>query len=106
MPCDTVSRSTIDMAKANPDILERALKQMGFNVTKTQTGLQFSKFGVSGTFAKDKLNITARQGHELETNEVKRAYSVELVKTATSRFGWTMKQQKDQPNKFTVQRRY
>lgn len=102
MPCYTQQKSVVQFgAQTDVNLLKLALERMGFSVRATQRGLSFSSFTRSGTFENGTLSISSRE--QEDTNAFKRAYSAEVVRAASKRFGWTVKQTEE--NKFQVTRR-
>jgi hypothetical protein len=77
----------------NRTLLALALKQMGFVVTQqANLDLTFTKgYGQSGTLSVSGT-MTLVNVNDEEARAIKRAYSVEVVKSAASRFGWNVKQ--------------
>lgn len=102
MPCYTKQTSTVEFGpQTDVKLLKKALEGMNFRVTETPTGLRFSGWSQDGTFENGKLTLNS-SGRE-DMNVYKRAYSAQVVKAASQRFGWTVKQTDE--NKFHVQRR-
>jgi arylamine N-acetyltransferase len=102
-----VQTSTINLSGADPELLKKALVALGFRLNDRQyaynvpTGAQFSadRFTDSTSVvleADGRVTVRAsRLGQERVetlTREVKRAYSTEVVKAASARFGWKVQQ--------------
>ena len=89
MPCDTIQTNTVDLPKMNAGLLGRAITAIG----GTRAG-SATRFRLRGY-------IYDAYGGELEStdpnvgkvaDELKRAYSGEVVKYTAKRNGWTLKQ--------------
>lgn len=104
MPCFTQQTSVVQFS-ANTDLalLKKALEGLGFTVREIQGGLSFNRasMGQSGTFVNGEMRVTSSMQEDM--NVFKRAYSAEVVKAASARFGWQVK--KTAANKFQVTRR-
>lgn len=116
MPCWTVAKSEVKLQGLNPEFLRAALTALGFSINTAEysqrRGYSFSadRFsdGVSVVIALDgtvSVNASERATDLTKLgNEVKRAYSVQVVQAASKRFGWSLKQTSE--NKYAVQRRF
>lgn len=110
MPCNTIQKSsvTLELKADNQAYLVAALQSLGFSVqvleNKTVTFYDRNR-NVTGTFQNGKLKVSGYSGaaEQYDINPIKRAYSGEVVKAATKRFGWKLTQ--TEANKFTVKRR-
>lgn len=69
------------------NLLAEALRALGYQVRETETGLYYSKYGSTGTYNKASGRLDTR-GAELDIDEVKRGYSVQVVNSQAKRFGW------------------
>ncbi len=106
MPCYTVEESGIKVtANTNPDLLKKALEELGYTVTKLGATLTFANYSKShrGFFRNGELTITNGSGEAVDQNEIRRAYSAQVVMSAAKRFGWQVKQ--TSPTQFQVSRR-
>jgi len=114
MPCWTKQSNTVDMDKVDRVLLVKALKALGYHINddaySRARGFEFSAdhFGWRGSVViKDgKVSVTsATAGVDLtgRVNELKRAYSGEVVQAACKRFGWTIAKQ--DANQFLARRR-
>jgi hypothetical protein len=124
MPCWSVQTSTINLSGADPELLKKALVTLGFRLNDSQysynvrTGAQFSadRFSDSTSVVMEANGtVTVRASTldagrvEVLTREVKRAYSAEVVKSASVRFGWTVQQTTNArtgQTEYKVQRRF
>lgn len=109
MPCWTVQKSTIELQNPNAKLLRQALESAGFACwVKNETGFSMERFhDRSSVTLRDGLVIIAIGGRKAKlaalTSEVKRAYSAQVVRAASQRFGWTLKQVG--ANRYQAQRR-
>lgn len=89
MPCDTVIRSSVEFLATTTDLslLAEALRAHGYQVTETDAGLYYQKYGSTGTYNKATGRLDTR-GTELDIDSVKRGYSVAVVNSQAKRFGW------------------
>lgn len=104
MPCYSRIQSTVEFGdKTDPKLLALALKGLGYTVTLVGKSISFAKYAsdapITGTYRNGTMTINGY----VDQNEMKRAYSAEVVKSAAQRFGWTVKQQS--PTQFQVNRR-
>lgn len=115
MPCDSIQRSSVnlELRADNKTFLKAALEDLKFYV-QYQPGHQgeaefitgFSAQGVTGRFqANGTLRIEGRTDNvsAFNINQIKRAYSVQVVKAQAKKFGWSLK--KTAEMKFAVQKR-
>lgn len=81
MPCNTVRATSVDLGKVNVDLLNAAIKALGWrNHAGGDVMLTSGKLTMLGG------NVEAR------TAELKRAYSAEVVKSQAKKFGWAIKE--------------
>lgn len=93
MPCDTVQQSQVEFLEKSTDIdlLKKALEKMGYTVVDRGLVLQFQKSGVSGTYEKKTGKISSTGYYEtVDTAELKREYSVQVVEKQAKKFGWSL----------------
>lgn len=96
MPCDTIQRSSVslELRADNEQLLVTALKNLGYAVQKIGETVCFTtREGHRGVFAKGKLNLSGYRVEQFNTNIIRRAYSVEIVKSQSKRFGWQLSQE-------------
>jgi len=114
MPCWTKQSNTVDMDKVDRVLLVKALKALGYHINddaySLKLGCEFSAdhFGWNGSvyIKNGKLFVGAsREGVDLtgRINELKRAYSGEVVQAACKRFGWNLTRKTD--DRFIATRR-
>jgi len=106
MPCDTIQTTTVDFGKADHALLAKALKELGWNVTAVAAdGIEANNArGESLEFSDGRFEISGN-GYStpvLDEKEVRRAYSRQVVNYAAQRFGWSLKQNPADKNKFTA----
>lgn len=94
LPCWTIQSSEVsfDLEHTDINLLKLALEGLGYNVIQNKEGLLFNKPGITGTYnaTTGKINADVRSGLQLGVNEVKRAYSKEIVRFTAKKFGWSI----------------
>lgn len=123
MPCWTVQQSEVKLSGLNPEFLKAALLALGFRVNDAEYSARFDasitadrftdhtsvvvhndgRVTVNAASARDWGSLT-QPDLAAVTNEVKRAYAVQVVHAAAKKFGWNMKQTSE--TKFAVTRRF
>lgn len=90
MPCDQLRTTTLNMQAADLDLLAKALEAEGHRVTgRGQTHISFvTQDGYSASFQGGRISVDERAALAKDPNPVKRAYSREVIKKATSGAGW------------------
>lgn len=99
MPCDTISTVQVqsELKNVNLKLLGMALTAMGFTVNVKEGNLTF--YGIhkktgkthSGIYQNGKLTEQQRAYYPtLDINDVKKAYSTEVVKNMANSFGWKL----------------
>jgi hypothetical protein len=90
VPCDTIQRSQVEFLATSTDLhlLAEGLKALGFQVREGETGLNFAKYGTSGSFDKATGKLISSGFNELDTAAVKREYSTQVVTSQAKRHGW------------------
>lgn len=95
MPCYTVQQCSVELNKADMDLLEKALKKLGYQVWRSggQKGLSFSKDGVTGSYYNNKLNFSysSSSSKAPDTDAIKRAYADETIRAKAEEYaeqGW------------------
>lgn len=104
MPCYSRIQSTVEFGdNTDPKLLALALRALGYTVTEIGKNLSFAKYAsdapITGTYRGGTMTING----SVDQNEMKRAYSAEVVKSAAKRFGWQVKQ--SSPTQLQVTRR-
>lgn len=95
MPCDTIRTNSVDLAsigRIDADLLASALNQLGIRCTVGSTGTvkYISGSNVNWQPGQD-LNLY-RGASGISLDQVKQAYSAEVIKSTAKRYGWTLKQ--------------
>ena len=98
MPCDQIRVSTVNIGKLNPEPLIAALTTLGLTPIHSGNMIRFGR-GESYDIATGTMKIGVRYS----TNEIKQAYSAEVVKSQAKKFGWKLTE--DGPNQYTAIRR-
>ena len=91
MPCDSVVTTTCELLSTSTDVhlLAEGLRSLGYQVRETENGLQFTNGTVSGTYDKASGRLqSASRYDKLDTAQVKRAYSEQVVNSQAKKFGW------------------
>jgi hypothetical protein len=104
LPCWTVRETSVELDAADPEILRRGLEAAGFELSMYGTALLVMR---GGQIVAEIENgrVTVNRGDTGVVNDIKRAYSTEVVKTAAKRFGYTLTTNK-QTGKITAGRRF
>lgn len=104
MPCWTVRETSVELGAADPDVLRRGLEAAGFELSMYGSALLVMR---GGQIVAEIENgrATVNRGDTDVVNEIKRAYSAEVVKTAAKRFGYSLTTNK-QTGKITAGRRF
>ena len=111
MPCDSIITNTVEFAVAakNPELLGRAVTA----AFKTQmrkvldAGYQFTVDGYTITVVNGQARVrgASQQWLGQRMDRLKQAYSREAVKEAARRAGFSVRQQGDNVNLMTAERR-
>ncbi|MEN3329074.1 MAG: hypothetical protein V7638_3881 [Acidobacteriota bacterium] len=110
MPCYTERavdvKQTVAFKAENAEILVSGLVKEGFSANATKDGV----ISVSKDSRRAEINLTngtmvVRESDASIVNEIKRAYSFEVVKQSASRFGWKLTATND-ANVMTAKRRF
>ena len=104
MPCYEVNTMTLDFHALDRDVFDRAVKTLGWTIdqsgdyirqgmggkTFTHRGdfVRIDRFNMTIDFRNGTVSVPADQQHRV--NELKRSYSMEAIKTAAIRNGWSM----------------
>lgn len=107
MPCDQVRTTIVDIAKLDGALLQAALRSLGYEVSMQGEEILFKDLPTWRThrYANGKLYLSGVVETDRLTNRIKQAYSTEVVKATAKRFGWTLKQDAKNQNKFNAIRR-
>ena len=118
MPCWTVQESVVNLMRPNQEILARVLESLGYRLhVNDDYAERFGSSLVADRF-RDRVSVKVSHTGELTVCvaegsnadlhaigcELKRAYSAEIIRTASKRFGWNVTAQSE--TKFQVRRRF
>lgn len=91
MPCDTIQTYEVNLGKVSPKLMVQAIEAMGIQARLMADGHTIR-------FSRSTLNCETGVGQlqdNIGINQLKRAYSMEVVKTQAKRFGWNIKKQQN-----------
>lgn len=88
MPCDSIVINRIALNKMDPGLLDKTLKALGWKVTGEYRGVKSirTKDGINFQLHPDHIDV--REGYETVADQLKQAYSGEVVKDAAEKNGW------------------
>ena len=101
MPCYTVRTIKVAFEVADQDILLRGLKAAGFTISQGRNELIVTRGTAVAVIAKGQIKTVV----ESVIGEIKRAYATETVRTAATRYGWLLQQDRMNSRRFVAQRR-
>ena len=112
-PCDTIQRVQVseELKDINIDILESALKAMGFTTAKSKAGTTITFKGkeeetgnyFAGSYTNGKLTTIKNSfDPQLDINHVKVAYSNQVIQKSALAYGWKLS--KTGKNSYTAQK--
>lgn len=101
-PCDSITYNTLELKAADRELLIAALKELGFEVADHGRVLNASRGGLSVAIRDGQVRVQA--GYEQVVRDIRAGYSRQVVRSASRKFGWALKQ--TQQNKFVAQRRF
>ena len=106
MPCWTIKKTTVNVSAMNLTTLAEGLKAAGFDVRQETDSLVFARAWSYRyhRYANSEIIIEGTEAVEELTQEVKRAYSAQVVRQTAKQFGWNV-QVKPQTNQFVIHRR-
>jgi hypothetical protein len=87
MPCCSVSRVSVKLEKMEPELLMEALNER--NLAPWRQG-DWIYFGRNEQYNVKTGVMNAAQSRDI--NEIKRAYSVQIVKSQAEKYGWELEQ--------------
>jgi len=93
MPCDTISTNTVDLSslgKLSPELVLAALKALGHTNARIDAGSKRVSFG-RGEYI-DTATGQSQLARNMDANEIKRAYSAQVIQYQAKKNGWTLKQ--------------
>ncbi|HXJ58778.1 MAG TPA: hypothetical protein VNU68_19135 [Verrucomicrobiae bacterium] len=85
MPCHTRITMEVKLEKMNPELLMAALTGLKLGPVLQGNVIRFGR-GESYDIATGKAQL----GQRYTVNEIKQAYSVEVVKSQAKKFGWQL----------------
>lgn len=102
MPCDTIQTSQVDLSslgKISPDLLLAALNDLKLGAVRRSA--ERIEFGYGESFDITTGQMRLASNHDI--NEIKRAYSRQVVKSQAAKAGWLLKEIK--PGQFQAIKR-
>lgn len=111
MPCWTVQTSEVSLdAKTDINLLKVALTKLGFMISEYENGNLYLSHSerINGSFQNGKLSLnygSEQLAEKYSTSNIKVAYSEQVVRSQAKRFGFTVKQDAKNPNKFQLVKR-
>jgi hypothetical protein len=90
MPCWEVTLVSVELNASNPDLLEQALKALGYQYDRY--GQEFSVGGLEIGNGQVKYRDNARNIDKI--NAIKRQYAIESIKKSAKANGWSGNWQK------------
>jgi len=89
MPCFTITETEVFFSdKTDPKLIHAALAEMGLNPRISGSFIEFN----TGSYNTKTHSFTFRGASgEKHSEEIKQAYSAEVVKAQAKRFGWQIK---------------
>jgi hypothetical protein len=92
MPCDRIQTAKVTFGlKTNRNLLVKALEELGRNPALQGDWIQFRNGTYNCATSEFKLTVSAYDNQEEAMNQIKRAYSAQVVVSQAQRFGWTLK---------------
>ncbi len=92
MPCDTIRTTSVDLSsigKIDVELLARGLNALGLGATVQTDG---TIAGRNVSYSGGRLELSGYSAGRVTLDQVKQAYSAEVVKRTANRYGWTLKQ--------------
>jgi hypothetical protein len=102
MPCDYIYEVSVELGSIDKDIFKKALDSLNLNYQDSSNEMYIYFPYSTATFRNGKFIIPNRELYRV--NEIKQAYSTEVVKSSAKKYGWTIKSKNK--NKLQVSRRY
>ncbi len=101
IPCFTVNRISVEFKAEHFDMLDDAVRDLGFIPERGTNSVSFFANYGQVTVREGKITIDPRDKHLID--KLKQSYSKQAIKKAASRYGWALKEVK--PNQFVASRR-
>ena len=107
MPCDQIITCSVDIDAPNKGLLCRAIQSLGYEVNMMAAGevVFWHKDRPREVFRIKDGKARVPVGRESVIDEVKRAYSKEVLKEASAKFGFRLDAGK-KANTFTMSKRF
>jgi hypothetical protein len=93
MPCDTIQSSELELTNPNITLLMQALKELGLNprLDSSRNAIYFR----NGNWQDGTLTVTGNAySNTTSAEEIKVAYSRQIVGYAAKQFGWKLEESK------------
>ena len=110
MPCDTRTTVSVALNAADRELLFKAIAELGWRPVEIGGIIQCYVQGLGTVSIENGMAKISTYVYESAdraegiVNKIKKAYSVEVVKSQAKKFGWQLKQTNE--NKFKALRRY
>jgi len=101
IPCFTVNRISVEFKAEHFDMLDDAVRDLGFVPERGSDSVSF--FANYGRVTVRDGKVTADQRDKHLINKLRQSYSKQIIKTASRRYGWALKEVK--PNQFIASKR-
>lgn len=93
MPCYQVNLLSVKIEAADKELLEKAIKKLGFSYVRDKYNvftINVSDSGVYGTIIINNTTARIKPGLQKKLNEIKQAYSEQVIAAAAEEFSWTV----------------
>ena len=100
MPCDSIRNIAVQLERSDTATMMAALTALAFAPQQIGDTIEFGR----GEWINTKTG-QSRLGALRDVNEIRRAYSREIVKRQVKRFGWTLKQNPKDQNQMQIIKR-
>ena len=106
MPCNSIITTTLDLSKANADVIASALADLGFHIDSNESSRVVARKGID-TVIWEKGKGTVIRGSRYNTiaDDLSPAYAKAAIKKAARKNGWKWKQDKASASRFVVSKR-
>lgn len=103
MPCNQIRRTSVTLVNADPNMLLDALEGLGYYFAKAHRKVEMTdqeaRVALGSVYDGQTLRLTG----SITENQVKQAYSKQVVREVANRYGWRVKETGS--NKYTATRR-
>lgn len=93
MPCYSVNLLSVKIEAADRDLLEKALKRLKLTFTRQKDNFYITYGNANISIEADRARLPTQLQNNL--NEIKQAYSMEVIETAAETFSWTVSEEED-----------